>query len=243
MDWVWPLLAAPFAGSFLGVVIRRLPRGSLLVPARSCCEACGAAIALRDMVPLLGFMALRGRCRACGTRIAPQHWHVEAAAILVPASVLLARVDPAALWPLCGLGWTLLALGWIDWDWMLLPDALTLPLVLAGLGTTWWLDPGMATDHAAAAALGYAALQALALGYRRLRGRDGIGAGDAKLLAAIGAWVGLTFLPWVVMGAAIMGLALAGAMALRGRAVTAGTALPFGPSLAFAGWIAALVSF
>ena len=150
MDWVWPLLGAPFVGSFLAVLIRRMPRGALLVPARSHCEACGAAIALRDMIPLLGAVLLRGRCRVCGAEIAAQHWHVELAAVLVPATALLAGVDPSALWPVCVLGWALLALGWIDWDWLLLPDALTLPLVLAGLAATWWLDPGLTTDHAVA---------------------------------------------------------------------------------------------
>ena len=243
MDWVWPLLGAPFVGSFLAVLIRRMPRGALLVPARSHCEACGSAIAFRDMIPLLGAVLLRGRCRVCGAEIAAQHWHVELAAVLVPATALLAGVDPSALWPVCILGWALLALGWIDWDWLLLPDALTLPLVLAGLAATWWLDPGLTTDHAVAAALGYASVQALAMGYRRLRGREGIGAGDAKLLAAIGAWTGLELLPWVVMGAAVTGLLLAAAMAARGRAMGAATALPFGTCLAVAGWCAALATW
>ncbi len=243
MDWVWPLLAAPFVGSFLGVLIRRLPRGAMLTPARSSCEACGHAIALRDLVPLLGILALRGRCRTCRAVIPSQHWHVELAAILIPATTLLAQVDPSAIWPLCVFGWTLLALAWIDWDCLLLPDAITLPLVLAGLLATLWLDPAMATDHAFAAALGYGAFQLLALTYRRMRNRDGIGAGDAKLLAAIGAWVGLAVLPWVVMGAAFVGLALAGAIAISGRAMTAGSVLPFGPCLALAGWVTALLVF
>jgi leader peptidase (prepilin peptidase)/N-methyltransferase len=240
MDWLWPLLAAPFIGSFLAVLIRRLPRGALLTPARSSCEACGAPIGLRDLVPLLSALVLRGRCRACQAPIPPQHWHVEAAAILVPASALLCGTDAADLWPLCLLGWCLLALAWIDWDWLLLPDLLTLPLVLVGLAATWARDPSDVTDHAIAAAAGYAALQLLALGYRRLRGREGIGAGDAKLLAAIGAWTGLAALPWVIMGGALAGLVLAGVLLLRGQDVGGGTALPFGTCLALAGWAAAL---
>ena len=243
MEWVWLLLTAPVVGSFLAVLIRRLPRGALLTPARSSCEACGNPIALRDLVPLTSILILRGRCRVCRTAIPAQHWQVELAAVAIPATALLAGVEPASIWPVCLFGWTLLALAWIDWDWLLLPDVLTLPLVLAGLVATVWLDPVMAIDHALAAACGYGAVQLLALAYRRLRGRHGIGGGDAKLLAAIGAWIGLAALPWVIMGAALTGLALAGVMVLRGRAMAAGSAIPFGPCLALAGWIAALIAF
>ncbi len=240
MDWLWPVLAAPFVGSFLGTLIRRLPRGTMLSPARSGCEACATPLRLRDMVPLVSALLLRGRCRACGARIPPQHWHVELAAFGIPASAALAGVAPPALWPVCVFGWTLLALAWIDWDWLLLPDALTLPLVLAGLAATVWLEPEAVTDHAVAAALGYGAVTALAAVYRRLRHREGIGTGDAKLLAALGAWTGLEALPWVVMGAALAGLLLAAAMAARGLTIGAKTALPFGTCLALAGWCAAL---
>ena len=240
MDWLWPLLAAPFIGSFLGVLIRRLPHGSILTPARSHCESCATPLRLRDMVPLLSALALRGRCRTCAAPIAPQHWHVELAALAIPATAALAGLEAPALWPLCLLGWTHLALAWIDWDCLLLPDILTLPLVLAGLAATAWLDPDLTTDHAIAAALAYGAVQALAILYRRLRHRDGIGAGDAKLLAAIGAWTGLESLPWVIMAAAITGLTLAAAMAARGRPIGATTPLPFGTCLAAAGWCAAL---
>lgn len=240
MDWLWPLLAAPVIGSFLAVLIRRLPHGTVLTPARSQCESCKTPLLLRDIIPLLSVLTLRSRCRTCAAPIAPQHWHVELAALAIPATTALAGIEPPALWPLCLLGWTLLALAWIDWDCLLLPDALTLPLVLAGLATTAWLDPDLTTDHALAAALAYAAVQALAKAYRHLRNRDGIGAGDAKLLAAIGAWTGLEPLPWIIMAAAITGLLIAAAMAARGRSINATTPLPFGTCLAAAGWCAAL---
>lgn len=238
MDWIWPLLLAPFVGSFLGVLIRRLPQGRLLHPARSVCEQCGSTIALADLVPIWSYVRLRGRCRACGAAIAAQHWQVELAAVAVAGSAVLLEADP--LWPICALGWTLLALAWIDWDCMLLPDVLTLPLVVAGLAVTWWEDAQLATEHALAAAFGYAAVMLLALGYRRLRGRDGIGEGDAKLVAALGAWVGLEGLPPVVVGAALIGLLAALVMMLRGRDVRATTPLPFGCCLALAGWIVVL---
>ena len=198
--WIWPLLAAPLVGSFMGVLIPRL---------------------------------MEPRQAAIG-------WRVVLAALLIPISAASMGVAGSGLWAVCAAGWVLLALAWIDWNCMILPDALTLPLVVAGLLATWWLEPFALTDHALAAALGYTALRGLALLYRRLRGRDGLGEGDAKLLAALGAWVGLDNLPSVVLGAALAGLAWAGLLRLRGAALTGSTALPFGPFLALSGWVVLL---
>ncbi len=240
MEWIWPLLAAPLVGSFLGVVITRLPAGRAVALGRSQCEHCAVTLASYDLVPLLSFAVLRGRCRGCKAAIAPFHWQVELAALLVPASALIAGLTGPPLWAACGAGWALLALGWIDCNTMTLPDALTLPLIPAGLLATWWLDAEALTEHALAAALGYTALRGVALLYRRLRGRDGMGEGDAKLLAALGAWVGLADLPTVLLGAALAGLAWALLLRLRGVALTASTALPFGPFLALSGWFVLL---
>ena len=190
MDRLLPLLIAPFVGSFLGVLIRRLPHGQPVLWDRSRCESCGAALGIPDLAPLASYAALRGRCRSCGGAIDPAHWHVEALALLVAGSAVLA--DPAGplLWVDCALGWTLLTLAWIDAEHMLLPDVLTLPLLVAGLGATLWLEPEAAWEHAAAATLGFTGLWAVGALYRAARGRDGVGGGDPKLLAALGAWVG-----------------------------------------------------
>ena len=113
---------------------------------------------------------------------------------MLVAAWAAAAVEPELgwLWADCVFGWMLLALAWIDWTHLRLPDVLTLPLLLAGLGATALLDPDDATDHALAAAIGYAALRLVSFGYLKLRGREGLGAGDAKLLAAAGgvAWAG-----------------------------------------------------
>ena len=235
--WLWPVLAAPFVGSFLGVVIRRLPEGRDLVLTRSACESCGRALAPWDLVPLASWLALRGRCRACGAAISWFHPAVEVAATLVAASAAWAGDGAADVWLGCLLGWTLLALAWIDWEWLRLPDALTLPLIVAGLVATWHLDRAAIADHAGAALVGYAALRGLNALYRRLRGRDGLGEGDAKLLAACGAWVGLAALPWLLVLAALAGLGLAASRGVRGERLGATTALPFGSCLAAALWL------
>ena len=242
-DFPWrlalePLVLSPFIGSFAGVLIRRLPAGRPVAAARSACESCGTRLGLLDLAPLLSYAALRGRCRHCGRAIAAFHWHVELAAVAVAVWAVLA--DPAGAWANCALGWTLLALAWIDAISFRLPDLLTLPLIPAGLALAWWDDPAVATDHAWAAAAGFAVFRGVALAYRRLRNRDGLGEGDAKLLAALGAWTGLAGLAPVVLGAALAGLLAALAMRLRGQAIGAATAIPFGPCLALAGWLVRL---
>ena len=238
--WLPTILAAPFVGSFVGVLIRRLPEGRPVALARSNCEACDRVLSARDLVPLASFAALRGRCRNCGAPIPTFHLAVELAAIGVALWAASADPDAPRLWADCVLGWTLLALAWIDWEHLRLPDALTLPLVVAGLVVTQLLDPWDVADRAAGAAVGYLALRLLAAGYRRLRGREGLGQGDAKLLAAGGAWVGLGALPQLVLGGALLGLGLVLAERLRGRRIGLGTAVPFGPCLALAIWIARL---
>jgi leader peptidase (prepilin peptidase)/N-methyltransferase len=242
LGWLLPVLTAPFVGSFLGVLVRRLPKGRPIAAARSCCEACGHTLSPLELIPLVSFAAQRGRCRACGAPIAWTHPAIELAALGVAA--LAACVIPAGAWPgdallwvSCGLGWWLLTLAWIDAETFLLPDALTLTLVLAGLAEAWWLDPSDVFDRAEAAASGAICLYALAYVYRRLRGRDGLGRGDAKLLAAGGAWVGLAALPWAMIAGAMLALGWAGVLRLRGIALSGSTKIPFGPFLATGIWL------
>ena len=238
MDGLLPLLLSPFVGSFLGVVVRRLPLGRPVALARSACEACGRALWARDMVPLVSFVMLRGHCRFCRAGIAPFHLWIELAAVAVAGGALWARPGAGAgpLWADCVLGWWLLALGWIDGEHLRLPDMLTLPLVVAGLVATWVLEPEGVGDHAVAAAVAYLAFRGIAGGYRALRGRDGLGQGDAKLLAASGAWVGVAGLPHVVLGAAVAALAVTLGGWAFGRRVAGDVPVPFGPYLALATW-------
>jgi leader peptidase (prepilin peptidase)/N-methyltransferase len=158
-----PVVAAPFIGSFLGVLIRRLPAGRDVAWSRSCCDTCGHALAPIDLIPVLSFVALGGRCRSCDAPIARMHLAVELAAMLVPLSALAAGwLDPPALWTACALGWVLLALAWIDAISFLLPDVLTLPLLVAGLAQCWWRTPDLLADHALAAVVAWSALWLLA---------------------------------------------------------------------------------
>ena len=235
--WLWPVLAAPFIGSFLGVLILRLPTGQPVALARSACARCDAPLGVRDLVPLLSYLALRGRCRRCGAPIGVFHPAVELAAVAVAGCAAWAETDPLRLWIACGLGWSLLALAWIDLISLLLPDVLTLPLIPAGLLVTWAWQPDDVVMHVVAAVLGYTLFELLALGYRRLRGRDGLGGGDAKLIAAAGAWCGLSDLPAIILLSALFGLTAALLGAIRAGRLDPRLQVPFGPSIAAAFWM------
>ncbi len=233
-----PLLAAPVVGSWLGVLIRRLPRGAPVALARSRCEACGTVLGPLELVPLLSWLWLRGRCRHCRATIDRFHVAIELAATGVAAwAVWVAGDDTLRAWLGCGLGWTLLALAWIDLEWFILPDALTLPLLLGGLAATWLAEPDALADAALGAALGWLVFAAVAAGYRALRGRDGLGGGDAKLLAAAGAWLGWQALPEVMLLAALAALGVVGTVRLARGQTSNGGKLAFGPWLALATWL------
>jgi leader peptidase (prepilin peptidase)/N-methyltransferase len=239
--WLPAVLIAPIIGSFLGVLIRRLPAGAPMAFARSRCESCGRALTPRELVPIWSYLWQRGRCRTCQEPIAPFHLTIELAAIAVAIwAALLGPDTPAELWADCLLGWTLLALAWIDWQHMRLPDVLTLPLLLAGLAATGLVEPDALTDHALGAALGWAGLRGLGAAYRGLRGYSGLGAGDAKLLAAGGAWLGWQALPIVLLLAALGGLSYAIVLRLRGDRLGWTSRLAFGPWLALGIWLVRL---
>jgi leader peptidase (prepilin peptidase) / N-methyltransferase len=233
----WSLiLVAPFVGSFLGVIIRRLPEGLPIAWTRSVCEQCGARLKMRDLVPVFSWFVQKGRCRYCGRPLGWFYPGVELAALAIAFNALL--VDGGeSTWLDCLLGWWLLTLGWIDVRCGLLPDLLTLPLVIVGLEAAAAFDPGQLTQRALGAALGYSSLLAVAVVYRKLRGREGLGRGDAKLLAASGAWLGAAALPQVILIGALSALAAAACVRLAGVRLSAHSALPFGPFLALAMWV------
>jgi leader peptidase (prepilin peptidase) / N-methyltransferase len=230
------LITAPLVGSFLGTLVLRLPEGRPVVAARSACPHCGTRLGAPDLVPLLSFALFRGKCRHCGARLDRLYPIIELAALVV--AIWAALVVPVGLlWPTSLLGWTLLALAEIDRRHMILPDLLTLPLLALGLLVTWWLEPAALMAHAVAAALGFVVFAGIARAYRRLRGREGLGLGDAKLLASAGAWVGPLGLPGVVLLGAASALAAALVQGLARGRLRAVDRIPFCPYLALGLWL------
>lgn len=235
MNTLFLLLCSPFVGSFLGVLADRLPRGEPVAADRSRCRNCGRRLGAAELVPLLSWMALRGRCRGCGAAIPWTLPAMEAAALGVAVWTFAAvpAVPAEVAWATALLGWALLVLAAIDAASFWLPDSLSLPLLASGLLVNGVLAGGMPVDALIGAAAGWGLFAAVILVYRRVRGREGMGWGDAKLLAAGGAWVGWAGLPGVLLIAALAGLAGA---ALLGRR-RADAAVPFGPALALGIWI------
>jgi leader peptidase (prepilin peptidase)/N-methyltransferase len=236
MSWIWPVAAAPIVGSFLGVLVTRFEAPASIVLGRSRCDSCGAPLSPLELVPVVSWLALRGRCRRCGHRIGVFYPAIELAAVAV--AVWAATVfSGGLLWVSCVLGWALLALAVIDHRHFLLPDFITLPLIPFGLVATWSAEPPTAPDHIIGAAVGFGFVVVLREVYRRLRGREGMGLGDGKLLAASGAFVSWQGLPSVILIASLTALAVALLNSLRGGNIALGDRMAFGTFLCLATWI------
>jgi leader peptidase (prepilin peptidase)/N-methyltransferase len=248
-------------GSFLNVVIHRLPkmleRGwreqcaelsgasapeepayNLIVP-RSRCPACGHPIGALENIPVVSYIVLNGKCKACKAAISARYPLVEAlTAVLTAGAVIRFGATPAAL-AACVMLWFLVALTFIDFDTQLLPDNLTLPLLWAGLlANVLGFVPGVSLRDAVVGAIaGYLVLWAVYWLFKLIRGKEGMGYGDFKLLAALGAWLGWQMLPLIVLLSSVVGAVIGlSLVAFKGRDHQ--IPLAFGPYLAIAGVIA-----
>ncbi|WP_239326072.1 prepilin peptidase [Snodgrassella gandavensis] len=241
-------------GSFLNVVIYRLPimmerswqaeaRMALQLPAEnsarfnlcvppSACPHCQCKIRWWQNIPLFSYLLLRGRCAACAVSISPRYFCVELLTGLAFAAVVWRYdVTPVAAGGLV-LTAALIALTFIDADTQLLPDQITLPLLWFGLLFNWYCGFVPLSAAVWGAALGYLSLWSLFWLFKLLTGKDGMGYGDFKLLAALGAWMGVAALPLIVFMAAIVGIIAS--LILK---VARSQPMAFGPALAIAGWI------
>jgi leader peptidase (prepilin peptidase)/N-methyltransferase len=230
------LAAAPFIGSFLGVLALRLPEERPVAWSRSACDHCGHVLSAADLVPMASYLFLLGRCRYCRAPIGRFVLAIELAALAIAAWAAIATSGWVVA-ATCMFGWTLLLLAVIDWRVQLLPDVITLPLLLTGLATAALLARDRLVDHAIGALAGFALFALASYAYRAFRGREGLGFGDAKLLAGIGAWVSWTGLPTVILWGSISGLAFALARAASGRGLKLTDRLAFGTFLAAGGWL------
>lgn len=232
-------VAGAIAGSFLSTLIVRWPQGRGVVRGRSACDGCGRALGARDLVPLLSALFQRGRCRTCGAHIHALHIGMEFGCAVIGgvAGAFLPDIGGVG-WAL--LGWLLLTLAVLDWRHFWLPDALTLPLAFLGLTIGLWTTDTAMMDRIVGAVAGYGALLAIALGYRFLRGREGLGLGDAKLLGALGAWFGWQALPFILLLSALLGLLVVLVSMVGGERANAATRVPLGTFLAIGavpGWV------
>lgn len=236
-DWLWPAglgLLGAIVGSFLATIVIRWPEDRSAVRGRSRCDACRRRLAAWELVPLASAAMLRGRCRTCATRIGALHWQIEVGCTALGIVSGIAVPGPAGAAGAV-FGWLLLALAALDVTEFWLPDNLTMALAVAGLAATAVAAPGV-EDRLIGGVAGVASLWTIAFAYRRLRGREGMGGGDPKLLGAIGLWVGWAMLPFVLLLACLAGLAAVAVDRLRGRPAGASTRYPLGALMAIAAY-------
>jgi leader peptidase (prepilin peptidase)/N-methyltransferase len=209
------------------------PPFNLMTP-RSRCLNCKTPIAARYNIPVVSWLALRGRCAHCAARISPRYPLVELLTAVASACVVAkfgyTWLAAAALM----FTWALIALAFIDFDTKLLPDQITLPLLWLGLIVN--LGGGFTdlTSAVIGAVAGYLLLWSIYWAFKLITHKEGMGYGDFKLLAALGAWFGWQALPMLVLLSSVVGIALGGTVLLMRRTREA---IPFGPYLAIAGWV------
>ncbi len=233
MNSIWYGAAAVFglmAGSFLNVIVYRVPRGFSIVKPRSFCPQCRKKISWHENVPVVSFLALKGRCRGCGASIRLRYPLVEAAGVVL-AVISVHRygftINAAFVYAFL---MALLAITLIDWDFRIIPDCLSIPFILVGLGWSF-VNPDLTIARSALGALaGGAGLYAVGALYRVARHAEGMGGGDVKLMAMIGAFVGIKLIIPVILIASIAGTLYGLALLKRGKGVK--TAVAFGSFLA-----------
>jgi leader peptidase (prepilin peptidase)/N-methyltransferase len=248
-------------GSFLNVVIHRLPimmerswraqcrelleqpenEGeqapfNLVVP-RSRCPSCGHLIRALENIPVLSYLLQRGRCRHCGTHISIRYPVIEILTALLTAAVVWHFGPTLQAAAAILLTWALVALTFIDLDHHLLPDDITLPFLWFGVAFSFFGVFTNLTASVAGAMAGYLALWSIYHLFRLLTGKEGMGYGDFKLLAMLGAWMGWQQLPMIILLSSLVGAAVGISMILL-RGHDRNVPIPFGPYLAAAGWLA-----
>ncbi len=222
---------------------RRAPSPSTSSSPRSACPACKAPITALQNIPVLSYLFLKGRCASCSTRISPRYPAIEALTGILSAAVAWKY---GFGWPTVAglvLTWYLVALTFIDVDHQLLPDNLTLPLLWIGLWLSLWGPQGDGApipmdmrSSLIGAIAGYLSLWSVYHLFRLLTGKEGMGYGDFKLFAALGAWLGWKMLlPIIVIAAAVGAVVGIAMLAMRGQ--NRSTPIAFGPFLAAAGWL------
>lgn len=225
------------AGSFIAAVSVRLPRDESIASGRSRCMACETPLKAWQLVPVLSWVALNGRCGTCRASIS---WRYPAIELTAAAIGVWAALNGGG-WLMVGitalLGWQLLLVGLIDGEHFWLPDILTWPMIMTGLAAAALTGVDPAIQRAIGALAGFAVLWSLAWVYRVIRKRDGLGGGDPFLFAGAGAWVGWMGLPSVLLWASAAGFSIIAARLLLRRPMAGTDRLPFGVFLAAGIWL------
>ena len=220
-------------GSFLATLIVRWPDSRSVITGRSTCDHCGNQLRSWELIPVVSFVLQAGKCRQCGEAIATDHLAIEIAAALVGGLALFVAPNAAGLAGAI-FGWILLTLAALDGKHHWLPDRMTAILAVSGLLASFLADAPTLSDRLVGGLTGFLSLTIIAAIYKQMRGREGLGGGDPKMLAGIGCWLGWSALPMVILGASLAGILVAISWRLRGKEVTADSMLPLGSLMAVA---------
>jgi leader peptidase (prepilin peptidase)/N-methyltransferase len=233
---VWIFLVGACIGSFLNVVIYRLPNEMSIITPRSHCPHCKKTLSAWHNIPIFSFLRLKGKCFYCKQKISPTYFLVELMTALL--SVILAfhfGLDPKLIGALF-LTWCLIPLVVIDFKHQILPDEITQPLIWIGLIVNMFSLFTSLESAVLGAIFGYMSLWLVMHLYKLITGKIGMGHGDFKLLAVLGAWFGWQALPTIILISSIAGIILGGGYLLIRKKGFAHP-IPFGPFIACAGWI------
>lgn len=230
--YIFAFLLGAVVGSFLNVCICRLPEDKSIVSPPSACPRCGNSIRWYDNIPIVSFLLLRARCRFCGEPISWRYPLVEALNGII-ALLLFIKLGPTLTFlALFLFSSSLVVITFIDLDHQIIPDCISLPGIVLGFLFSFFLPWNSWLNSAAGILLGGGSLLLIAWSYEKLTGKEGMGGGDIKLLAMMGAFLGWRSIPFIIFAASLVGSVI-GISAMVAKKSDGKLAIPFGPFLAF----------
>jgi len=229
-------LLGAILGSFLNVCIVRLPRGESLIRPPSHCPHCNEPIKFYDNIPIISYMILRGKCRHCKNRISLRYPVVEALTGLMAVALFMKYGPTVQFLLLLLFSSALLIITFIDLAHQIIPDAISIPGIPCGLGASLLIPTVSWQESLLGILVGGGLLLFIAFGYKWITGRDGMGGGDIKLLAMMGAWLGWKAIPFIILASSLIGFLVGGGSGLLLKKGLRAK-IPFGPFLAIASLI------
>lgn len=223
-------------GSFANVCIHRIPRGESVVRPPSACPHCGQKISAFDNIPILSYALLRGKCRHCAASISVRYPLIEGLIGLLSLALFIKYGPTVQYLFFLIFVWLLVTISFIDLDHQIIPHVLSMPGILLGLIASFFMPHRPWLHSLIGIAAGWGGLFLVALGFKRLTGKEGMGRGDMFLLAMLGAWLGWRSLPLVILLSSVLGILIGGGALLAARKGL-GVRIPFGPFLSLGGLV------